>query len=372
MFGTTASFYLLLSVVPLYAAASGASGIGAGSVTGALMCSTVAIELATPYLVARIGYRTVLAAALILIGLPSLALGAYTSMPMILAICLVRGLGFGMIFVIGSSLVAWFVPRESHSEALGLYGIVVGIPAVLGLPLGVWLATHVGYNSVFVTGAIVAMVALLAIPGLPPRDATLTPPIGFLSGVRTQRLVRPATVFAVTAMAAGVVVTFLPLVVTQGAGNVAASALLVQAVTMTVMRGWAGRQGARSGNATMLIAAVLMTSAGIFVLAASSNTTVVLVAMALFGAGFGVAQNASLALMFKGVSNVHYDAVSALWNAAYDTGLGIGAAGFGLIAAATGYRMALALTAAMVLVVLLPAWRERAGDLASRAPIATD
>ncbi len=362
MFGTTASFYLLLSVVPLYAAASGANGIGAGSVTGALMCSTVAIELATPYLVAKIGYRTVLAGALVLIGLPSLALSASTSMAMILAICLIRGLGFGIIFVLGSSLVAWFVPTVRHSEALGLYGVVVSVPAVLGLPLGVWFATHAGYTSVFVAGAIVALAALFAIPGLPPREAELAPPIGFLSGVRSQRLGRPATIFAVTAMAAGVVVTFLPLVVTPGAENVAASALLVQAVAMTLSRGWAGKQGARSGNTTMLIAAVLLTSAGIFVLAVSRDTAVILVAMVLFGGGFGIAQNASLALMFERVSKAQYDAASALWNAAYDTGLGVGAAGFGLVAASTGYRTATVLTAAVVLVALLPAWRERASN----------
>jgi len=173
-------------------------------------------------------------------------------------------------------------------------------------------------------------------------------------------------------MAAGVVVTFLPLLVTQSAGNVAALALLVQAISMTLMRAWAGHQGARRGNVKMLIAAVVMTSAGIFVLVVSSGTMSVLVAMALFGGGFGVAQNASLALMFERVSNAHYDAVSALWNAAYDTGLGLGAAGFGLIAATTGYRVALGLTAVVVLAALVPALRERARDQIRRDSVAVD
>jgi hypothetical protein len=41
-FGTMVSFYLLLSVVPLYAASVGAGGIGAGLATGALRFATVA------------------------------------------------------------------------------------------------------------------------------------------------------------------------------------------------------------------------------------------------------------------------------------------------------------------------------------------
>ncbi|HSU98296.1 MAG TPA: MFS transporter, partial [Gemmatimonadaceae bacterium] len=145
MFGATASFYLLLSVVPLYATAAGAGGIGAGFATGALMCSTVAAELATPYMMTRFGYRIVLAAGLVFIGLPSLALIGSSSIAAILAICLVRGIGLGITVVVGSSLVVWFVPEERHSEALGLYGVVVGIPAVVGLPMGVWFAVHFGY-----------------------------------------------------------------------------------------------------------------------------------------------------------------------------------------------------------------------------------
>ena len=354
MFGATASFYLLLSVVPLYATAAGAGGIGAGFATGALMCSTVAAELATPYLMAKIGYRIVLAAGLVFIGLPSLALIASHSITVILAICLVRGIGLGITVVIGSSLVAWFVPEERHSEALGLYGVVVGVPAVLGLPLGVWFAVHFGYALVFMVGAAVATAALPAVPGLPPREPESTEPIGFLSALRSPELSRPAIIFAVTAMAAGVVVTFLPLVITQADGNVAAAGLFVQAAFMTLMRGWAGRYGARR-NGMLLVVSVLMTAAGIFAVAASKNTVVVLAAMAVFGGGFGIAQNASLALMFERVAKSRYDAVSALWNAAYDAGLGVGGAGFGLLAARSGYGIALALTAALVIVALIPA-----------------
>ena len=320
------------------------------------MCSTVAAELATPYMMGKFGYRIVLAAGLTLIGLPSLALIPFSSIAAILAISLVRGIGLGITVVIGSSLVVWFVPEERHSEALGLYGVVAGIPAAVGLPLGVWFAVHFGYAPVFVVGAAVATVALPAVLALPRRESDLTEPIGFLHALRAPELNRPAIIFAVTAMAAGVVVTFLPLVVTQADGNVAAAGLLVQAVSMTLMRGWAGRYGARR-NTTLLTAAVLMTAAGIFAVAASTNAAVVLTAMAVFGGGFGIAQNASLALMFQRVSKSRYDAVSALWNAAYDTGLGVGGAGFGLLAARSGYGIALALTAALVVVALIPARR---------------
>ena len=70
MLGASVSFYLLLSVVPLYARTA-AGGGAAGLATAALMAATVAGELVTPRLAARFGYRLTLAAGLILLGAPS-------------------------------------------------------------------------------------------------------------------------------------------------------------------------------------------------------------------------------------------------------------------------------------------------------------
>ena len=81
--------------------------------------------------------------------------------------------------------------------------------------------------------------------------------------------------------------------------------------------------------------------------------------MGLFGAGFGIIQNASMATMLNRVAPSGYGAVSAIWNLAYDLGLGTGAFGFGLVATRTGYPPAFAITAALVLVALVPVARRR-------------
>jgi len=363
--GGATSFYLLLSVVPLYATSAGAGGIGAGLVTGALMFSTVAAELATPRLVARFGYRLVYAVGLLLLGAPSLALTASASMAAILAVCVVRGLGFAIAVVVGSALVASLVPHERRGEGLGLYGVVVGVPSVVALSLGVWLAGHAGYPTVFVAGAVAALAGLAVVPGLPGREPKPEQPVGLLAALRTPALVRPSIVFSTTAMAAGVVVTFLPLAVTQASGNLAALALLAQAAAATLTRWWAGRYGDRHGSAGLLMPGVLAAAVGMLALVLTASPTAVVVGMVVFGAGFGVTQNASLALLFDRVSTSGYGTVSALWNLAYDAGLGLGATGFGVLAAQTGYPAAFALTAALMLAALPAAWRDRTAGQAA-------
>jgi hypothetical protein len=189
-FGALASFYLLLSVVPLYATSAGAGATGAGLVTGALMFSTMAAELATPRLMARFGYRLALGAGLLLLGVPALALPASADMAAIVAVCALRGLGFGVTVVVGSALMAALFPAEHRGEGLGIYGIVVGVPAVVGLPLGIWLAGHTGYPPVFVAGAVAALAGLAAVPGLPGlpgRQSVPGKPLGVLAGLARQR-----------------------------------------------------------------------------------------------------------------------------------------------------------------------------------------
>jgi predicted MFS family arabinose efflux permease len=71
-------------------------------------------------------------------------------------------------------------------------------------------------------------------------------------------------------------------------------------------------------------------------------------------------QNSTLVLMYRRVAAGGYGTVSAMWNVAYDAGLGLGGTGFGVLAAHGSYPAAFGLTAALMLVALLPAWRDRA------------
>jgi predicted MFS family arabinose efflux permease len=358
-FGAATSFYLLLSVVPLYAARAAPGRIGAGLANGTLMAATVAAELVTPRLVVRFGYRRVLVVGLLLLGAPALALTAASSIAAILAVCAVRGVGFAITVVLGSALVAWLVPRERRGEGLGLYGIVIGVPSVVALPLGVWLAQHAGYSPVFAAGAAVTLLGLLVAPGLPAAAPAARGPVGVVAGLRTPALLRPSVIFAATTVAAGVVVTFLPLAVPAGAGGLAALALLAQASAATLSRWWSGRHGDRHGAARLLAPGLLAAGVGMLGLVLAANPAAVVVGMLVFGAGFGIAQNVTLSLMFERVPASGYGTVSAVWNLAYDAGLGLGAASFGLLANQTGYPIAFALTAVLVLAAVAPARHER-------------
>jgi MFS family permease len=355
-FGSLTSFFALASVVPQYAASVGAGAAGAGLSTAALMFATVGAEFAAPWLATRLGYRSGLAAGLILLGTPALALPYATALPAILAVAVVRGIGFAIVMVLADALIPLLAPDERRGEALGLGGVVASVPGVVALPLGAWLVHRIGYTGVFVLGGVAALAALLAIPGLPePRDASPSEKMRVLTGLHNRAMLRPALAFGATAVAGGIVTAFLPLAV----AGVAPVALLVQAATATVTRWWAGRQADRHGAARLLVPAVVLSATGMLAMALTALPAVVLFGAVVFGAGFGVAQNASMATMFAAVPRSGFGMASALWNMAYDGGYGLGAAGCGIVAGQTGYPIAFALTAVVVGIAVLPARSSR-------------
>jgi predicted MFS family arabinose efflux permease len=355
--GTAVSFYLLLAAVPEYARSAGASPGTAGLTTSALTLSSVAAYLFTPRLMVRYGYRPMLAAGLAALGLPALVLAASANIAVIMAMCVIRGAGFAIICVAGGALTVSLIPPQRRGEGLALIGVASGVPAVAALPLGVWLAGHLGYRPVFLAGALAALAGLASVPWLPASRPAADRSARVVAVLRAPALIRPAVIFSATTMAVGILVTFLPLAITGTRADVAALALLVEPAAAIGGRWLAGRHGDRRGSAALLRPGVLLAAAGLLALSLTGVPAAVIAGAALFGLGFGVTQNASQTVMYDRVPESGYGAVSAVWNLAYDGGMGLGAAGFGLLVTGTGYPAAFALTAAVLPVVLAVAGR---------------
>lgn len=348
--GAFTGFFLLLSVVPLYTVRIGSQTSGAGFVTGVLMLATVATQLVTPWLLDRLGYRFVLALGLMLLGVPALLFVWAAGLPSILGATLLRGVGFGLVTVVGAALIAELVPEGRRGAGIGLYGLSVGLPNILALPLGVWLVGVVGYDPVFIAGALAPLLVLpAALFVIAPAPEDSDESTGRLTGLLDGRLARLFVIFFGATLASGVVVTFLPLAVS---GGVASAALFSLATTTTAARWLAGVFGDRFGARRLLFPGVLATGLGILTPAWTENAVLLVAGMALFGAGFGTLQNITLVLMFERVEARNYGSVSAIWNIAFDAGTGFGAAALGLVAQYAGFGAAFALTSALVLATL--------------------
>ena len=360
-FTSLTSFFLLLSVMPMLAAAGGAGSSGAGLITGALLLGTVAAEAVAAAATRRFGYRMVLAAGAVLLGAPALAMLTREPQSVMVSVSLVRGLGFGLSGVVTGALTATLLPPGRRGEGLGLLGVVSGVPAVVALPAGVWLAGHHLASVAAAMAAIVGLLPLAAIRWLPGgREARQTArarrrPGARSSGRMAGAALRLPLIFAAATIAAGVLDSFLPLA--KGIpSNLSSAALLVQAITATLSRWQAGRHGDRYGHARLLVPALAVAALGMATMIFLGSPVLMFAGMVLFGAGFGVIENATFAQLIEQLPEAK---ASALWNLAYDAGYGAGPAIFGLICVRTGYPAAFALTGALILAAVPVALRER-------------
>src|SRR5215212_4339642 len=304
---TMIGFYLLLSVVPLYAEEAGGGNSGAGLATAAFMFSTVLAQVGMPRVMPRFGYRAVLAAGLLLLGLPAFLYIPLGEVPAILAVTLVRGVGFGAAIGALAPLLAFAAALEisspdRHEEREGA---------------------------------------------------------GFLSLFGRPSLLRIFLLFSSCTAASGVVVTFLPLSAPGPGLFSAATALLIIGFSATFFRWWAGRLGDRRDPRVLLAPGLLCAALGMVAL--SLEGFALLGGALLFGAGFGMLQNTTLLLTMERVPKSEYGLGSTVWNVAFDAGTGAGAFVFGFVVGAAGFAWAYVLCAVLLVVTLGLVPRTRAG-----------
>ncbi|MBK5330471.1 MAG: MFS transporter [Ilumatobacteraceae bacterium] len=369
-FGALTSFYVMLAVVPQFVVAIGGSRSAAGLVTSFMMGATVIGELATPLLSRLCGTRSMFGIGLLLLGAPAVVLAVWPNSAVVIGVSIARGVGFGVVAVLGSASVARAATGARRGEAVALYGVITGIPAVVALPAGVWIAEHLGFRPVFIAGSVSALVGLAVVGGLPEQPTSAARPTAPkvaasrssstpTTMATTATMAMPVMVFLANAVGAGVVVTFLPVAIDNQHGGLVPAGLFVHSITATATRFWAGRRGDRHGHARLMLPAAAISGIGVLALVAAPSAVAVMISMVLFGAGFGVIENASLAVMYERAPVDRYNKVSAMWNATYDAGLGLGAAGFGVVAAHSGFRVAFGATAVVVVAACLPARRDR-------------
>lgn len=363
---------LLLPVVPLWAARGGAGEFGAGATTGLFMLATVGTQFAVPGLLRKLGHRMVLVLGMVLLGGPAPLYALSADLPLLLGVSLLRGVGFGLVTVAGSALIAELVAPADHGRASARYGIAVGVPQLVLLPAGVLVAEQVGFEPLFaLAGALPVAGALIVLGIRVPRSEVAQRPGPAQDWHAVRSSAGPWLAMLTCSVAQGGVITFLPLALPRS-GVLAAVALLATTAGALLGRLIAGELVDRCGLAgKLVVVGMLLAAAGMVaeVVAVQSSgglrAAAAVVGAALIGIGFGVVQNDSLVVMFASAGASGYGAASAAWNIAYDAGTGIGAVALGAVAQQWGFAAAFGASAALLTAVLPAAARARRMSAAS-------
>lgn len=370
-------FAATLAALPWWALQGGASLSSAGLVTTAMLLATVCTQATVPAIVRRFGSGRSLAAGLVALGAPAPLLALTSDLAPLLAISAVRGTGFALLTVVGSTLTWTLSPRGRHGEAAGLYGLAIGLTGVVVVPGAVAVAQNLAFWPV----VVLATMPVLAVPAAlrmardedaaradPGPEQAAAPGGVPRHGAAVVAVLLPCLVLLVVTLAGSGVVTFLP--IERPTGLLAPAALLLFGATSAVARWRAGLLADRHGTALLLPGSTVLTALGLgglaFALGVGADV-VLLVTAAVCGVGYGAVQNLTLVSSFARVGPADTPTASAVWNLAFDGGTAIGAVAVGALAVGvgpvaagsggggSGIPAALGVCALLVLLAVVPA-----------------
>lgn len=353
----------LLPVVPTAVLDAGLPESLAGASTGVFMLATVLTQVITPWLLRTIGYRAVMVASSLLLGVPAFGYMLGMEQGLLLTISAVRGVGFGALSVAEAAIIAELVPLRLLGGATGALGLVVGAAQMVALPLGLGLVDSVGYNGVYLIGATVALVSMLAallIPSIPAPEEE--PETAGAVRVPTWHLVLvPALALMFITTAYGAITNFLPasmrdLDPVRGA---ALGGLMLGVLNFAAMiaRYFAGRVTDRKGEpGSVLIPFQISAALGVLMMSVilfmELPVWTMIIAVAFYGAGFGAAQNEALTMMFYRLPKSKSSQASAIWNISFDGGTGLGSTFYGMLLAGMTFAPMFGIASGVIVVGL--------------------
>jgi predicted MFS family arabinose efflux permease len=344
--------YMLLPTVPLIAAQT-SGRLGAGMATGVFMTATVASQALMPWILRRFEGHTVFVLGLVVLGLPGVCYALSRHIAVILAVTAVRGIGFGVIAVMGAALCALFADPARRGQALGVYGFFTAGAGIVYPPLGVALFDGGHRQALFVVSSALAIMGGALTWALLPRRALAVPAAGSVRAVvRDRRVLATLLTFFPAAMLFGAIYSFLVLL----HPHVGSGALLAFGIAMTSGRLLAGSRVDRTRFEVLAIPAVIVTVLGSLGLGLVTDDAATVVAAAAAGAGCGVLGTATLADVMRRSGAAHYAAGSTAWNLCFDGGAAVGSSGLAVVAATASLEMVFLLAAAAVAAGGLGAW----------------
>lgn len=342
----------LLPVAPLWAVEGGADVVGAGFVNGVLLLATIFTQLSVPKLLIEVGWRWTLVSGAVFLGLPTAGFILSSDLWAILLVSALRGIGFGIITVAGTSLVAQLAPPEQHGRAVGAFGLAVAVPQVLFTAAGPWLAEQIGFSLVFVLGmlpilGVIPSLSLAEKARVQSRSTTRAP---------YAKLLRPMLILLALTLCGGALLTFLPQMVFLPVTSMAA--LLIMTLVAAVTRWGAGSLADRFGAKRFLWPLIMVTTIGMVLVGiavqepTATDVPLLLLGVAIVGVSYGALQNLTLTVALQSVEPQHYGSASTVWNVGFDAGTGIGSILIGLIASGASFTVAMYVAAAISVVTL--------------------
>lgn len=341
---TTANFFFFLNfasffLLPLHVRALGGGERTIGFVMGTSGISGLASVFVVGALLDRFGRRVFLRGGLL--GMAAASAGflfVHAIGPAFFALRAMQGIAFAAGFNASSTLAVEFAPAPRRAEALGFFGVSTLTTHALAPSLGELLVRTAGFPALFVVAASFSLVGL-AIAWTVPEGRRVAVRAGGRRRLRaTGPLVVAIATVALSGVAFGTVLTYVPTFVHDAGLGAVSTFFLSYTTTATLSRVFGGGMGDRRGHRRVAIPALAALSIAIALLASVHSVPALAGAGLLFGAAQGMSYPALNAYTVGLVDPDRLGRVQSLYNGTFNLGVTGGSMALGHVAETAGHR----------------------------------
>lgn len=262
-----------------------------------------------------------------------MASSAFRSVSGILVLRAFHGIGMGLFPTAATVVVAELAPLSRRGEAMGWFGVANSVGMILGPAAGTGVATHLGYQALFllaggIAGAGLACLVMLPSVGSPVSDARWT--LGWRD-LFSRAAILPAVLLLFLFVPYGSMMAFIPIVAARrGVGN-PGLVFSVFALAVIAIRAKAGQISDVMGRAAVILPGMAVAAAAFAILGLTGGPLGVLLGAAVYGIGFGSALPVLMALTADRSSPVERGKAMGTFYTAWELGVSLGGTGSGLL-----------------------------------------
>lgn len=348
-------FQMTLPTLPLFVKELGGSDQIVGLVVGVFTFSALLFRPFAGHALETRGRQVVYLFGLSLFVLSVGAFAFATSVFMLIMMRIVQGVGWGFSTTASGTIATDLIPPKRRGEGMGYYGLSSNLALALGPALGLSLVGLISFTQLFLMSASMGLIALLLsllirykkVEESPDKTTTVK------FDVFEKTAINPSILLFFITLTFGGIATFLPLYALEKSVEGIPLYFVVYAIFLMASRLVAGKIYDEKGHMYVFPPGALLIFIAMLLLAWLPSTTVLLIAAAFYGFGFGSVQPALQAWAVNGAADNRKGMANATFFSFFDLGVGIGAMGFGLVAFNLGYQYIYIISALSVIFAIV-------------------
>jgi MFS family permease len=348
------SFLAMFPISPLYIREVGGSSADNGLATWVFALTALLTRLAAGFLADRWGRKPVLVLGAAFFGAGPALHALASNVPLLLAVKVFHGFGLACFTTAYQAFIADLLSPERYGTGLGWANTASSVAMVAAPLFGEWMVARYDFRPSFLIFGLIGGLGFLTVLVLPGRDGAFgrrpSADGGDPRKVLQQRGVRVGALWmALLGVPFGAFTTFLPLLASaRGLGGVGL-AFSVYALANTLARPSAGAIVDRWGPRGVTLTGLALVGMAAIGLTGVDAIWTLMGLAALFGLGAGAATAAVDATVQSSVPEALRGSASAIQYTAFDTLVGFGTLGLGLVADAAGYGVMYGIISGIVL-----------------------